>query len=55
MAKDLLSLAYDLESVVKGWRYLHIQEMGPVEGKTEAVVEPREEDAEDNDVDMTLE
>ena len=51
---DLSSLAYDLESVVEGQRYLCTQEMGPVEGETEAAVELREEDDEDNDVDMTL-
>jgi len=54
MADDLSSLAYDLESMVKGQWYLRTWEMGPVEGETEVVVEPMEEDAEDNDVDMTL-
>ena len=41
-ADDLSSLAYDLESMVEGWQYLHTWEMGPVEGETEVVVEPRE-------------
>ena len=55
MAEELSSLAFDLELLVEGWQYLHPQEMGLVEGETEAAVEPREEDAEEgDDVDMTL-
>jgi len=54
MADELSSLAFDLELLVKGQQYLHTWEMGLAEGDTKVTVEPREEDAEEQEVDMTL-
>jgi len=54
MADELSSLAFDLECWSKCQQYLHTWDMGLAEGETEATVEPREEDAEEQGVDMTL-
>jgi len=46
---DMASMSYDLGALVKGRQYLHMQEMGPVEGESEVSVESSEEDSEDSE------
>jgi len=56
----MASMSYNLGALVEGRQFLHMREMGPVEGESKVPVESSEEDledsedSEDEDEDMTM-